>query len=267
MNAKEELECPLCRSSKLNEIGELISKINNKNYKHYYCKNCELEFFTPLVFENIYDNEQVGGYIELHKGRREYPEWTKRLIKNIKKFNINLKNKKILEIGAGDGINYLALKENFGIDETQYYAIELDNKSIEICKKRGIKNVVNCFFDKSILNRMDCDFDIVIATEVLEHQINPREFLDIIFKILKKEGILFITVPNRDRFFIKYRELDDIPPHHFLRFNKKFFMKNFEDRILLVEDFLYENKNFLKKHLLLVLEHIRGYGIMVIMKK
>ena len=217
-------KCPFCGSDNVKLKREILSPLNNRKYSHYYCKNCELEFFTPLVFENIYSNEKFDAYGNFHKGREEIPEWTKNVIAILKKLNISLKNKKILEVGAGDGINFIAFKKEFSISEDNYHAIELDEKSIKVCKKRGIKNITNEFFNKQILDKIDARFDAIICFEVLEHQINPKEFLDTCFKLLKKDGLLIITVPNGKMSFHKYKEIPgDIPPHHFLRFNKKFF--------------------------------------------
>ncbi|HEC67278.1 MAG TPA: methyltransferase domain-containing protein [Candidatus Desulfofervidus auxilii] len=233
-----DIKCPFCNNKNVIFKREIISPYNNKTYKHYYCKNCELEFFYPLVFENVYEFELLNDYALFHTGQRRIPVWTKEVIKVLKKLNINLKNKKILDIGAGDGNNYLALREEFNIIPDQYYAIELDKKSINTLKKRGITNIINKFFNSSLLDQLKTKFDVIMATEVLEHQVNPRDFLDTAFKRLKDDGIMVITVPNRDRFFIRYKEVPgDIPPHHFLRFNKKFFLKNFLKNLIHLNDY------------------------------
>jgi len=236
-------KCPFCGSTNVKLKRKILSPLNNKEYSHYYCKNCELEFFTPLEFEDIYSNEKFDAYINFHEGREEIPEWTKNVIKVLKKLNITLKNKKILEVGAGDGINYIAFKEEFNISSFDYYVVELDKKSINVCKKRGIRNIINDFFNKQILNKITMKFDIILCFEVLEHQINPKEFLDTCFKLLKEDGLLIITVPNREMSFHKFKEIPgDIPPHHFLRFNKKFFKKNFKDNLVYVGVYRFKNK-------------------------
>jgi len=234
----DRIKCPFCESEDLKFKRNIISPLNNKEYDHWLCKSCYLEFFTPLIFEKeIYIDEIDSSYKEFHKGGRGIPDWTLEVIKVLKnRFKVkDLSNKKILEIGAGDCINFVAFKKEFNISKENYYAIELDNKSVEICKKRGVINIINEFFDEKILDKIKEKFDIILCLEVLEHQIKPKEFLDTCFKLLKEDGILIITVPNRDRFLIKFRELPgDIPPHHFLRFNKKFFIKNFKSRLVYI---------------------------------
>jgi len=162
------------------------------------------------------------------------------VLKNLK---ITLKNKKILEVGAGDCINFIALKNEFNISNANYYVVELDEKSIKVCKRRGIKNLINEFFDKKLLSKINFKFDVILCFEVLEHQINPKEFLETCFNLLNKNGILVITVPNREMSFHKYKEIPgDIPPHHFLRFNKKFFRKNFGKYLVYIGVHRFKNK-------------------------
>jgi SAM-dependent methyltransferase len=192
----------------------------------HFCNDCYLDFFSPLIFENIYENEKFSSYNEFHEGRDYIPEWTKEVIKVINKKNISLKNKTILEIGAGDGINYTAFKQNLSIGNKNYYGLELDKKSIKICKKRGIKNIINTYFNKNFKSKSK--FDLILILEVLEHQIDPKSFFEAVFTNLNKNGLVIISVPYRNRSFLKFKENPgDVPPHHFLRFNKKFFKKNF----------------------------------------
>jgi len=239
-------KCPFCNSNNVKLKREIVSPLNNKKYFHYYCKNCELEFFTPLIFENVYSNEKFNAYEYFHKGREDVPEWTKNVISILKKLNISLKNKKILEIGAGDGINFVAFKKEYTILNTNYYVVELDEKSTEVCRERGINNIINNFFNKQILDKINTKFDVILCFEVLEHQINPKEFLDTCFELLKEDGLIIITVPNREMSFHKYKEIPgDIPPHHFLRFNKKFFEKNFKNNLVYVGIHRFKNKTII----------------------
>ena len=40
-------------------------------------------------------------------------------------------------------------------------------------------------------------FDVVIATEVIEHTVNPMKAIQEMYRVLKKDGILVLTVPNK----------------------------------------------------------------------
>jgi len=241
----DKVKCPFCGSEDLKFKRDFISPLNKKKYKHWFCENCYLEFFTPLIFEKeVYIDELNKIYKDYHTGSREIPGWTLEVIKVLKnKFKIkDLSDKKILEIGAGDCVNFMAFKKEFNVSEKNYYAIELDNKSVKICKKRGVVNIINEFFDEKILDKVKDKFDIILCLEVLEHQIKPKEFLDLCFKLLKEDGILIITTPNRERLFVILTEFFyDSPPHHFLRFNIGFFIKNFKNNLVYIDGFYPRN--------------------------
>ena len=181
----DKIKCPFCGSEDLKFKREMISQLNNKKYKHWFCKNCYLELFTPLIFKKeVYIDEKTKSYEERHKGGfKRIPDWTNETIKILRNmFKIkDLSNKKILEVGAGDCINFVAFKEEFNISEKNYYTIEFDDKSVETCKKRGVINIINEFFDEKILDKIKDKFDIILCFEVLEHQTKPKEFLDVCF--------------------------------------------------------------------------------------
>ena len=88
--------CPFCGSKNIEEMKHIISPFNQKDYKLMNCFNCCLQFFIPLVFENVYETEVLEEYVRFHQGKRTFPPWTKELIRVIKKLNIDLENKKVL---------------------------------------------------------------------------------------------------------------------------------------------------------------------------
>jgi len=233
--------CPFCGGINLKELEEIVSPFNQKKYQLINCANCYLQFFIPLVFEDVYESEMMSAYVEFHKGRTSFPPWTREMLRIIRKFNIDLSHKKILEIGAGDGINYIALNEICRIEPQNYHVIELDSKSIEQCRLKGITKITNSVFNKTTVSKIDESFDIILILEVFEHQINPREFIQLVFKLLNQDGLVVLTVPNRERYFFNEFQ-GDLPPHHFLRFNKSFFRRNFADQLFYLKDYSSNQK-------------------------
>ncbi|MBT8115037.1 MAG: class I SAM-dependent methyltransferase [Arenicella sp.] len=53
----------------------------------------------------------------------------------------------------------------------------------------------------------DGDYDFVIANHVIEHLVNPLQFLKNVCDHLKPGGLFFLTVPDRDFTFDKHRAL------------------------------------------------------------
>ena len=139
MIKEKKSKCPYCDSKNTEKISCVDSPLNNKRYDLYLCNSCKIQFYTPLKFENIYENEKDKTYSSFHKGRENFPGWTIEIKNTMKNLKIDFKGKKILDIGAGDCINYKMLKENFSIEPQQYYAVELDKKSVETGKRRGVQ--------------------------------------------------------------------------------------------------------------------------------
>ncbi|MFK5970338.1 MAG: class I SAM-dependent methyltransferase [Candidatus Marithrix sp.] len=227
----KNITCPFCDSKNIEEVKAIISPFNQKNYKLVNCVDCELQFFTPLIFDkNIYENEIINEYADFHKGRVVFPPWTKEVIRSLKNLSINLNDRKILEVGAGDGINYTALNKICFIKPKNYYVVEFDSKSVEQCRKRGIINIITSIFDQSTAAKFQHKFDVILLLEVLEYQINPKQFINSVFNLLNEDGLVVITVPNRERFFsttLKFKEI-----YHLITFYA--LIKLFLGKILLI---------------------------------
>lgn len=86
-------------------------------------------------------------------------------------------SKKALELGA----------DVTSLDVGDALLTEVKSK----CNSKLVKgDVCEMKFDDNI-------FDYVISTEVIEHTPNPRKALQEIYRVLKKQGILILTVPNK----------------------------------------------------------------------
>jgi 2-polyprenyl-3-methyl-5-hydroxy-6-metoxy-1,4-benzoquinol methylase len=105
---------------------------------------------------------------------------------------INLKDKKILEIGCGNGHIISYCKEK----GAKCYAIDLSNNAIKKARLnyKGIKFYVEDIED---LKKMkEKKFDIIIILEVIEHAIDYRKTLEIISNLMNKKGNLILSCPN-----------------------------------------------------------------------
>ena len=94
----------------------------------------------------------------------------------------------ILDVGTGTGSNLLSfskLGESHGVD--------IASQAIEFCKKRGIKNVVQCSAEK--MAYPDKTFDVITCLDLLEHIPNPVETLSEMRRVLKDNGSIVIMVP------------------------------------------------------------------------
>lgn len=105
-------------------------------------------------------------------------------------------NIKMLDIGCGEGLISNLLYDNFkNLDIT---AVDFFAQAIEIAKKGNNRKIFFETGDITNLKYSDKSFDIVIATEVLEHIPTPQRALQELLRVGNKSIIL--SVPNEPFF-------------------------------------------------------------------
>jgi len=113
-------------------------------------------------------------------------------------------NKRILEIGSGDGF-FLESIKNYG-----YEAIGIEISSPRRKRSKKITNAKILDFDFSEGIPDISKVDAIVMFHVLEHINKPEQFLRNISKLLKSNGKMIAEVPNFDDFQNKtnraYRE-------------------------------------------------------------
>lgn len=113
----------------------------------------------------------------------------KDLIKKIDEENV----KTFLDIGCGNGhLTERIFMKNFNAD---FYGIDMGNGA-ERAKKKGINAFKADLNEIDKLKFEDNFFDIVFAGEIIEHLVDPDRFLEEIYRILEKNGILILSTPN-----------------------------------------------------------------------
>lgn len=127
----------------------------------------------PLPRENVYG----------HVGRLD---WMKRHLKP---------EHHILEFGCGTGymVTYPLRRAGFGIE-----GVDNDQKSIEYGSRAFCVAGEQPFLKVRTIHEITEQYDVVIASEVLEHLPTPdlHETVDLLRSRLRRDGLLLITVPN-----------------------------------------------------------------------
>lgn len=112
---------------------------------------------------------------------------------------------KALDFGCGTG----ALMESLQ-DIIDIHGVDISPEAIYFCQKRGIENV------KLIDNDWapDSEYSLIIATDVVEHIQGDVEILNKLWKALKPNGVIIITVPAFKFLWSEY----DVALHHKRRY-------------------------------------------------
>lgn len=143
--------------------------------------------FTSTKYEYYYQNHQSGH----HHTYLKQP-LIKMISETMLATSTNQQQLRILDIGCGNGsLSHFIAQHGYevvGIEESES-GIELANRSFPDCR----------FIQGSIYNlpyqELGEKFDIVIATEVIEHLFYPKELLKNAKKCLKPSGRLILTTP------------------------------------------------------------------------
>lgn len=97
---------------------------------------------------------------------------------------------KVLDVGCGTGLNarVLATKGH------EVVGIDISEKAIEKFRQAGFVGE-KCDIAKEIPFK-DCSFDLVYASETIEHVVDTKRFLAEIYRVLKPGGMLLLSAPN-----------------------------------------------------------------------
>lgn len=196
--------CYLCESVNLEVISEKAKfglPITN-----VICKDCGLVFQNPVKDKNeialFYKKEN---YIETH-----YSNNFEEMLENFKiiaemqydfitKHYELTKKGKLLDIGSGVG----AILSVFNKKGFQVEGVEPDSTTADFIRKKLNHKIYEDLFDNINLRKK---YDIITISHVIEHVIDPIEFLENVRKNVNDGGIVFIEAPDIQKIYPYHRE-------------------------------------------------------------
>ena len=168
-----------------------------------------IRYSSFLQYNRITTMDKIGIYMSVRK---------------FKKYIRNVKSKSVIDIGCG----YEAHLSQYLFNNAKHLIltdIEVNQNNMNICKRTQI---IRGFLPKTLNQLSDSSIDIAILNNVLEHLFERTELLTEIHRILSRNGILLVNVPNWNgkrilellafnTRFVPKEEIDD----HKIYYNKK----------------------------------------------
>jgi len=245
----EKVKCEYCNSDQFLILFNGYNFNKNKNYKINVvsCLRCGLTYTNPRPDKNeileYYNQDYYGINNVKFKGLIEKFIHLKRKIRALRIIKI-INSGKILDVGCGRGI-FLNYMKELG---WEVYGTEITDIAAKFAKKILKSNIfIGPLEDHKFPDNF---FDVITLFHVLEHLPHPLKTLQEIYRILKPNGLLVISVPNINSwqaqiFKTKWFHLDI--PRHFFHFDYKSLSKMLPKEkwhILKIKRFSFEFEPF-----------------------
>lgn len=123
-------------------------------------------------------------------------------------------SQRVLDIGCSSGLLLENLLE-LGVQPENLYGVDISPEAIEKCRQKGFQN---CYvMDGAAIDFPKGSFDLLIASDCLEHIENDRKALQNWYDLLRPGGVLICFVPA----YMSLWSEHDVVNHHFRRYTKE----------------------------------------------
>lgn len=114
-------------------------------------------------------------------------------------------NGNILDVGCGQGFLLKMIHDKY--PPVSFFGLDISNKLCHLSKKNNPYANIE-LGDAEDLPYQDGFFDFVFMTETLEHLLDYNKAINEVYRVLRKNGVFVVTVPNRD--WLRYDFYDSL---------------------------------------------------------
>ena len=232
-------ECPI------GDLGSVSFFSKRDGHVFLTCDTCHLVFMSPLpdakeLIGNFY-SEESGYHSVVARDVKEIKKYSKKFTKVIDgliRFNIR---GNLLDVGCANG-EFLSLAKKHGFN---VQGIEVNDHTATIAASNGLPVFRGTLEEARFENN---SFSAIYLGDVIEHVTDPVALLKECKRILKKEGVIVISTPNMDCFWVlatryicrwlKFPWSVLLPPYHLYLFsqaNMKTLLRTFNFEVLEIE--------------------------------
>jgi SAM-dependent methyltransferase len=213
------MRCPVC-----NAVRACPGVERWDPYTLHRCPECDVIFADPMDPAGAGFYEDPGGHgcgclEEIYRERKFVRKGWDSLSQNGR---LVLKRGpapggRLLDIGCGEGLFLHYARRRYRVT-----GIDIDRDAVATARQMyGVDRVYPMSLKE--FNRIfgNQRFDVITMFDVLEHLDDPMGHLTIVKDLLTPEGVLVISLPNRDRksFSADMMAIADYPPNHMTRWN------------------------------------------------
>lgn len=202
------MEYPKCNycGSDTNQHTKIYYNVKNTKHDLVECQNCQLRFYSPRTAFSDYlangfgkdkaaqkEAEQMYNYASFTHVND--PDWQKKILKSYydkivisKLLKLKPDFSKCYEIGSSVG--WLSHFVNEIRPDATYNGCELNHYSVQIANEKFGLNLTAGTFDT--VNPPENEYDVVFAMDYIEHTFTPYDDLKKMYKIMKKDSIIFM---------------------------------------------------------------------------
>jgi 2-polyprenyl-3-methyl-5-hydroxy-6-metoxy-1,4-benzoquinol methylase len=194
-------ECNLCGSSRFTQVLEKVGLLTGRVFQVVRCEECGLVFVNPRLPEaendSLYNEAYFRGegfdcsvdYVMLDNGaeRREESDGILQKIRLLTRG----RDVRVLDVGCGTGGFLRALR---GAGYQRVTGLELSSYAADVARKLAGVPVVTGNLVSADLG--DAQFDVINATEVIEHVRDPHAFFAKVRALLAPGGVFIYSTGN-----------------------------------------------------------------------
>lgn len=181
-------------------LDALIASFGEINEKYHKKANINSETsFLKKIYISLFGIPEIGFQIR--------SMYFKQILSS---YLLNKNLTKILDAGSGIGAYTFLLGQTY--PQAKVTGGDIDKYKLKSCqmmtKELGLRNIKFSYLDITKINNKENCYDLVVNIDVLEHIDNYELVLENFFKMLQKNGYLYIHVPqpNQKRIFNLFKK-------------------------------------------------------------
>jgi SAM-dependent methyltransferase len=196
--------CPICSDVTTKRFHCSVNLVWSTEYDLVECLACGVLYFHPMPTESELTRFYSAAYYTFDRSREEAKgRWFAARLRRWKSMGT------FLDVGCATGFFLHGIKTH---SAWEVYGTEFGESAVQFARERlGLNvtqgNLVDAHFPEAF-------FDYVHVNNVLEHVLDPMAFLKEVKRIVKPDGMFFLSVPNGfndSRDLIKFYKLEHTP--------------------------------------------------------